>query len=45
VAELVGANTDSERPIRWLITLMVLCRDPLAVALTAGASATIRAVV
>jgi len=24
VAELVGANTDSERAIRWLIMLMVL---------------------
>jgi hypothetical protein len=47
VAELVGADTDSERAIRWLITLMVLCRDPLALALTAGASATaaMRAVV
>jgi hypothetical protein len=39
VAELVGANTDSERAIRWLIGLMVLCCDPLAIALTAAASA------
>jgi len=39
VAELVGANTDSERAIRWLIALMVFCRDPLAIALTAAASA------
>jgi hypothetical protein len=39
VAELVGADTDSERAIRWLITLMVLCCDPLAIALTAAASA------
>ncbi len=39
VAELVGANTDSERAIRWLIALMVLCCDPLAIALTAAASA------
>jgi hypothetical protein len=45
VAELVGAvlradlSTDSERAIRWLIALMVLCRDPLAIALTAAASA------
>jgi hypothetical protein len=38
VAELVGANTDSERAIRWLIALMVLCCDPLAIALTAAAS-------
>jgi hypothetical protein len=39
VAELVGAGTDSERAIRWLIALMVLCCDPLAIALTAAASA------
>jgi hypothetical protein len=39
VAELVGANTDSERAIRWLIALMVLTCDPLAIALTAAASA------
>jgi hypothetical protein len=39
VAEFVGANTDSERAIRWLIALMVLCCDPLAIALTAAASA------
>jgi hypothetical protein len=30
VAELVGADTDSERAIRRLIALMVLCCDPLA---------------
>jgi hypothetical protein len=30
---------DSERPIRWLIALMVLGYDPLAIALTAGVSA------
>ena len=35
VAEL----TDGERAIRWLIALMVLCCDPLAIALTAAASA------
>jgi hypothetical protein len=34
-----GADTDSERAIRWLIALMVLCCDPLAIALTAAASA------
>jgi hypothetical protein len=39
VAELVGADTDSERAIRWLILMMVLCCDPLAIALTAAASA------
>ena len=39
VAELVGADADSERAIRWLIALMVLCYDPLAIALTAAASA------
>ena len=30
VAELVGADTDSERAIRWLIALMVMYCDPLA---------------
>ena len=39
VAELVGADTDSEGTIRWLIALMVPCCDPLAIALTAAASA------
>jgi hypothetical protein len=39
VGELVGADTDNERAIRWLIALMVLCCDPLAIALTAAASA------
>jgi hypothetical protein len=39
VAKLLGADTDSERAIRWLIALMVLCCDPLAIALTAAASA------
>jgi hypothetical protein len=34
-----GADTDSERAIRWLIALMVLYCDPLAIALTAAASA------
>jgi hypothetical protein len=32
-------DTDSERAIRWLIALMVLRCDPLAIALTAAASA------
>jgi hypothetical protein len=39
VAELIGADTDSERAIRWLILMMVLCCDPLAIALTAATSA------
>jgi hypothetical protein len=39
VAELVGADTDAERAIRWVIALMVLCCDPLAITLTAAASA------
>jgi hypothetical protein len=39
VAELLGADTDSERAIRWLIALIVLCCDPLAIALTAAISA------
>jgi hypothetical protein len=29
---LIGADTDSKRAIRWLIALMVLCCDPLAIA-------------
>ena len=39
VAKLISADTDSERAIRWLIALMVLCCDPLAIALTAAPSA------
>ncbi len=39
VAEFVGADADTERAIRWLIALMVMCCDPLAIALTAAASA------
>jgi hypothetical protein len=39
VAELLGTDTDSERAIRWLIALMVMWCDPLAIALTAAASA------
>jgi hypothetical protein len=39
VAELLGLDTDGEKAIRWLIALMVLCCDPLAIALTAAASA------
>ena len=37
-AKLVGPETDNERAIRWLIALMVLCCDPLAIALTAAAA-------
>jgi hypothetical protein len=39
VAELVGTDADSERAIRWLVLIMVVCCDPLAIALTAAASA------
>ncbi len=39
VAELLGIGTDSERAIRGLIALMVLCCDPLAIALTAATAA------
>jgi hypothetical protein len=35
----VGADTDSERAILRLIALMVICCDPLAIALTGAASA------
>jgi hypothetical protein len=38
VTELLGVGGDSERAIRWLIALMVLTCDPLAIALTAAAS-------
>jgi hypothetical protein len=38
VAAVFGV-TDPEVAIRWLIALMVLCCDPLAIALTAAASA------
>jgi len=34
VAELIGADADSERAICWLILMMVLCCDPLATAST-----------
>jgi len=39
VTELVGSGEDSERAIRWLIGLMVICCDPLAIALTAAVAA------
>jgi hypothetical protein len=41
VAELFRTDTDSDSKtaIRWLIAPMVLCCDPLAIALTAAASA------
>lgn len=41
VAELIGTETDCERALRWLIALMVLCCDPLAIALTGGIGAAI----
>jgi hypothetical protein len=37
VVDLLGTDTDGERAIRWLIALMALCCDPLAIALTAAA--------
>ncbi len=37
VAAIFGV-ADQETAIRWLIALMVLCCDPLAIALTAAAS-------
>jgi hypothetical protein len=37
--ELMVVGGDSDKAIRWLIALMVLCCDPLAIALTAAASA------
>jgi hypothetical protein len=39
VAKSIGADTDTEWAIRWLLALMVLCGDPPAKALTAAASA------
>jgi hypothetical protein len=39
IAELLGNTGESERVIRWLIGLMVMCCDPLAISLTAAASA------
>jgi hypothetical protein len=39
VAEMIGVDADAERAIRWLIVLMVLTCDPLAIALTAAVSA------
>jgi hypothetical protein len=35
---MIGTDTDPERAIRRLIALMVLCCDPLAIALTVAAS-------
>jgi len=39
VSVFISATAATERAIRWLITLMVLCCDQLAIALTAVASA------
>jgi hypothetical protein len=39
MAELLWTETDNERAIRWRIALMVLCYDPLAIALTAAPTA------
>jgi len=38
-AEVLGIGVDPERAIRWLIALLVLCLDPMALALTAAISA------
>jgi hypothetical protein len=37
VAKGIGADTESERAIRWLLALMVLCCDPSTIAPTAAA--------
>jgi hypothetical protein len=39
VAEVLGTDINSERAIRWLIAVTVLCCNPLALALTAVGSA------
>jgi hypothetical protein len=39
VAQLFGIEGDAERIIRWLIAAMVMCCDPLALALTAAIAA------
>lgn len=39
VAEMLGIGADPERAIRWLIMMMVLCCDPMAIALTAATAA------
>jgi hypothetical protein len=39
VAKRIGADTDSEGAIRWLLALMMLCCDPPAILLAAAASA------
>jgi hypothetical protein len=39
VAAMLGFGTDSERAIRWLIAVIGLCRDPLAITLTAASAA------
>jgi hypothetical protein len=38
-ARVTGVGGDSEHAIWWLIAFIVLCCDPLAIALTAAASA------
>jgi MarR family len=39
VARLLSSDVDSERAIRWLICLMVICADPTSLALVAFVSA------
>jgi predicted nucleic acid-binding Zn ribbon protein len=43
VAEPIGAETDGEWAIRWLLALMMLCCDAPAISLTGAASAPNRA--
>jgi len=38
-AELLGIEADPEKVIRWLIAMMLMACDPLALALTAAVSA------
>jgi hypothetical protein len=38
-AEVIGVGADPERAIRWLICLLVLCLDPMAIMLTCAVSA------
>jgi hypothetical protein len=38
-AELIGMGTEDEKAIRWLIALIVLCCNPLAIPSTAAVSA------
>jgi hypothetical protein len=37
-ADMIGLPSDDERAVRWFIAFIVLCCDPLAIALTAATS-------